>query len=58
MSITIDITKSVSIGAAEPSVHVAVTSLNATSGEMPFVLALTKTVEDFARTFNARKEGK
>lgn len=58
MSITIDITKSVSIGAAEPSTNVAVTSLIATSGEMPFLLSLIKTVEDFAKTFNAREEGK
>lgn len=56
MSITIDITKSVSIGVDEPSTNVVVTHLNATSGEMPFVLALTKTVEHFAKTFGARKE--
>lgn len=58
MTITIDITKSVSISAAEPSTNVVVTHLNATSSEMPFVLALTKNVEDFAKTFDARKEGK
>lgn len=58
MSITIDITKSVSIGDAVPSTNVAVTSLNATSGEMPFVLALTKTIENFAKAFDARKEAK
>lgn len=57
MMITMEITKSVLIG-HQGNTNVTVMDLRAAADEMPFVQALTKSVMDFASTFDAAKEGK
>lgn len=57
MTITMEITKSVLMG-RPGNTNVTVTDLRAEADEMPFVQALTKSVKDFASTFDAAKEGK